>query len=232
MSASVAVGNAASRERDRDMETTHEDGRPKALGERARQRWNAIAKEGFGKIVVSQTAHLGAKEIARRVGNETVKRVFKEIGKRPIAAASVALFAFDTARDGFRLAKGDIDGKDFAERVGGNGAGLAGAAGGAWVGSMVGTLAMPLVGTMVGSVIGVFLNRPFIISPRAGKSCGSRSAKSRSKPIIAVTGAARMRALLLSSARSASVFFASWLRTQTKRAGEELADVGANFSRS
>lgn len=154
MSASVAVGNAASRERDRDMETTHEDGRPKALGERARQRWNAIAKEGFGKIVVSQTAHLGAKEIAKRVSNETVKRVFKEIGKRPIAAASVALFAFDTARDGIRLAKGDIDGKDFAERVGGNGAGLAGAAGGAWVGSMVGTLAMPLVGTMVGSVIG------------------------------------------------------------------------------
>lgn len=154
MSASVAVGNAASRERDRDMETTHEDGRPKALGERARQRWNAIAKEGFGKVLVSQTAHLGAKEIAKRVSNETVKRIFGEIGKRPIAAASVALFAFDSARDGIRLAKGDIDGKDFAERVGGNGVGLVGAAGGAWVGSMVGTLAMPVVGTMVGSVIG------------------------------------------------------------------------------
>jgi len=154
MSASVAVGNAASRERDRDMETTHEDGRPKALGERARQRWNAIAKEGFGKVLVSQTAHLGAKEIAKRVSNETVKRIFGEIGKRPIAAASVALFAFDSARDGVRLAKGDIDGKDFAERVGGNGVGLVGAAGGAWVGSMVGTLAMPVVGTMVGSVIG------------------------------------------------------------------------------
>lgn len=154
MSASVAVGNAASRERDRDMETVHEDGRPKALGERARQRWNAIAKEGVGKVIVSQTAHLGAKEIAKRVGNETAKRIFGEIAKRPIAAASVALFAFDTARDSARLAKGDIDGKEFAERVGGNGVGLAGAAGGAWVGSMVGTLAMPLVGTMVGSVIG------------------------------------------------------------------------------
>ncbi len=154
MSASVAVGNAASRERDRDMETVHEDGRPKALGERARQRWNAIAKEGFGKVVVSQTAHLGAKELAKRLTNETAKRVFKEIGKRPIAAASAALFAFDTARDGLRLAKGDIDGREFAERMGGNGVGLVGAAGGAWVGSMVGTLAMPIVGTMVGSVIG------------------------------------------------------------------------------
>ena len=154
MSASVAVGNAASRERDRDMETTHEDGRPKALGERARQRWNAIAQEGVGKVIVSQTAHLGAKELAKRLTNETAKRVFREIGKRPIAAASVALFAFDTARDGVRLARGGIDGREFAERMGGNGAGLVGAAGGAWVGSMVGTLAMPLIGTMVGSVIG------------------------------------------------------------------------------
>lgn len=154
MSASVAVGNAASRERDRDMETVHEDGRPKALGERAKQRWNAIAREGVGKVVVSQTAHLGAKELAKRLTNETAKRIFKEIGKRPIAAASAALFAFDTARDGFRLAKGDIDGREFAERMGGNGVGLVGAAGGAWVGSMVGTLAMPFVGTMVGSVIG------------------------------------------------------------------------------
>lgn len=154
MSASVAVGNAASRERDRDLETVHEDGRPKALGERARQRWNAIAKEGFGKVVVSQTAHLGAKELAKRLGNETAKRIFKEIGKRPIVAAGGALFAFDVARDGYRLARGDIDGAEFAERVGGNGVGLVGAAGGAYLGSMLGTFAMPVVGTAVGSVIG------------------------------------------------------------------------------
>lgn len=154
MSASVAIGNAASRERDRELETVHDDGRPKALGERARQRWNAMIGEGFGKVVVSQTAHLGAKELAKRLTNETAKRVFKEIGKRPIVAASAALLAFDVARDGVRLARGSIDGREFAERVGGNGVGLAGAAGGAWVGSMVGTLAMPVVGSMVGSVIG------------------------------------------------------------------------------
>jgi len=154
MAASVAVGNAASRERDRDLETVHEDGRPKALGERARQRWNAMVKEGFGKVVVSQTAHFGAKELAKRLSNETAKRVFAELGKRPIVAAGAALFAFDVARDGVRLAKGSIDGREFAERVGGNGVGLVGAAGGAWVGSMVGTLAMPVVGTMVGSVVG------------------------------------------------------------------------------
>jgi phage tail tape-measure protein len=154
MSASVAVGNAASRERDRDMETVHEDGRPKALGERAKQRWDAIVKEGFGKVVVAETAHFGARELGKRLGNETAKRVFRELGKRPIVSATAALFAFDTARDGWRLAKGDIDGREFAERVGGNGVGLVGAAGGAWVGSMVGTLAMPVVGTMVGSVVG------------------------------------------------------------------------------
>ena len=121
MSASVAMGNAASRERDRDLETVHEDGRPKALGERARQRWNAIAKEGVGKIVVSQGAHFGAKELAKRLSNETAKRIFREIGKRPIIAAGGALFAFDVARDGYRLARGHIDSSEFAERVGGNG---------------------------------------------------------------------------------------------------------------
>lgn len=154
MSASVAVGNVASRERDRELETTHEDGRPKALGDRAKGRLNAVIGEGTAKVIVSQTAHLGAKEIAKRVSQETLKKVFGALAKRPTVAAGAALFAFDTARDGFRLARGTIDGREFAERMGGNGVGLVGAAGGAWVGSLVGTLAMPVVGTMVGSVIG------------------------------------------------------------------------------
>jgi hypothetical protein len=154
MSASVAVGNAASRERDRDLETTHDDGRPKALGERARQRMNVMLKEGIGKVIVSQTAHLGAKEIAKRVGNEAAKRIFGQLAKRPIVAASAAIFAFDAARDGARLARGLINGREFAERVTGNSVGLAGAAGGAWIGSVLGTFAMPVVGTAVGSVIG------------------------------------------------------------------------------
>jgi hypothetical protein len=154
MSASVAAGNVASRERDRELETTHEDGRPKALGERAKQRMNAMIGEGATKVIVSQTAHIGAKEIAKRVSQETLKRVFGALAKRPTVAAGAALFAFDTARDGVRLARGSIDGKEFAERLGGNGVGLVGAAGGAYVGSFVGTLAMPVVGTFIGSVIG------------------------------------------------------------------------------
>ena len=154
MSASVAVGNVASRERDRELETTHEDGRPKALGERAKNRLNAVIGEGTAKVVVSQTAHLGAKELAKRVSGETLKKVFGALAKRPTVAAGAALFAFDTARDGFRLARGTIDSREFAERMGGNGVGLVGAAGGAWVGSLLGTFAMPVVGTMVGSVIG------------------------------------------------------------------------------
>ena len=103
---------------------------------------------------MSQTAHLGAKEIAKRVTGETLKKVFGALAKRPLVSAGAALFAFDAARDGLRLARGTIDGKEFAQRMGGNGVGLVGAAGGAWVGSIVGTFAMPVVGTMVGSVIG------------------------------------------------------------------------------
>lgn len=153
-SASVAVGNVASRERDREAGLTHEDGRPLPFSERARGRVQALVSEGVAKVGVSQTAFLGARELARRVGNDTAKKVFGALAKRPAAAAGAALFVFDAARDGVRLARGHIDGAEFAERLGGNAAGIAGSAVGAQVGSFVGTLAMPVIGTVVGSVVG------------------------------------------------------------------------------
>lgn len=154
VSASVAAGNVASRERDRDTSSRHDDGRPRPVAERAQGRMKSIVREGTAKLVVSQTAHLGAKELAKRVGQDTLKKIFGALARRPAAAAGSALFAFDVARDSFRLAKGNIDGGEYAERVGGNAVGIAGAAGGAYVGSLIGTLAMPLVGTAVGSVVG------------------------------------------------------------------------------
>lgn len=154
MSASVAAGNVASRERDREPLSPDDDGRPRPITERARGRVQAIVSEGAAKVTVSQTAFLGARELAKRVGNETAKKVFGALAKRPAAAAASALFAFDTARDGFRLARGNIETREFAERLGGNAAGLAGSAVGAHVGAFIGTLAMPVVGTVVGSVVG------------------------------------------------------------------------------
>ncbi len=154
VSASVAVGNVASRERDRDTMARHNDGRPRPVEDRAKGRVKAVVREGTAKLVVSQTAHMGAKELAKRVSQETLKKVFGVLAKSPAAAAGSALFAFDVARDGARFASGRIDGGEFAERVGGNAVGLAGAAGGAYVGSFVGTLAMPVVGTALGSVVG------------------------------------------------------------------------------
>lgn len=154
MSASVAVGNVASRERDREGQSTWDDGRPKALGDRARGRVQAIAQEGIAKLTVSQTAHFGAKEIAKRVSGDVAKKVFGVLAKRPAIAAGTALFAFDTARDGIRFARGRIDGPELLERVAGNAAGLVGAGAGAQVGAFIGTLAMPVVGTVVGSVVG------------------------------------------------------------------------------
>lgn len=154
MSASVAVGNVASRERDRDVETTYADGRPRPMAERAEGRMRSIVTEGTAKLVVSQTAHVGAKELAKRVSQEGLKKVLCQLAKRPAAAAGSALFAFDVARDGFRFARGRIDAGEFAERVGGNAVGLAGAAGGAYIGSFLGTLAIPVVGTAVGSLVG------------------------------------------------------------------------------
>lgn len=154
VSASVAAGNVASRERDRDTHARHGDGRPRPVEERARGRVKAVVREGTAKLVVSQTAHLGAKELAKRIGHDALKKIFGALAKRPAAAAGSALFAFDVARDGARFAKGSIDKDEFAERVGGNAVGLAGAAGGAYVGSFLGTMAIPIVGTAVGSVVG------------------------------------------------------------------------------
>jgi hypothetical protein len=153
-SASVAVGNTAARERDREGIAQYDDGRPRPIGERARGRVQAIVTEGTAKLAVSQTAHFAAKEAAKRLSGETAKKVFGFLAKRPAAAAGSALFVFDTARDGYRLARGNIDTPEFAERVGGNAAGLAGASVGAHVGALIGTLAMPVVGTAAGSVIG------------------------------------------------------------------------------
>ncbi|MFZ9889619.1 MAG: hypothetical protein ACO3JL_19160, partial [Myxococcota bacterium] len=74
--------------------------------------------------------------------------------KRPAIAAGGALFVVDAARDGYRLARGDIGVPEFAERLGGNAAGLVGAGAGAQVGAFLGTLALPVIGTIAGSVIG------------------------------------------------------------------------------
>jgi phage tail tape-measure protein len=154
VSASVAVGNVASRERDRDVGLTYDDGRPRPMAERAEGRVKALATEGIAKVAVSQGAHYGVRELAKRVNQETLKKVLGQLSKSPAASAGAALFAFDIARDGFRFARGRIDGGELAERVGGNAVGLVGAGTGAYVGSFVGTLAMPVIGTAIGSVVG------------------------------------------------------------------------------
>lgn len=154
VAASVAAGNVASRERDRAPSATDDDGRPRPISERVAGRTQALWTEGTAKLAVSQTAHLGAREAAKRVNQEVLKKVFGTLAKSPATSAGAALFLFDAARDGVRLARGHIGGGEFAERMGGNAVGMAGAAGGAYVGSFVGTLAMPIVGTAVGGVIG------------------------------------------------------------------------------
>ncbi len=157
VSASMAVGQLAAKERDRFIEKRHKDGRPKAFGEKTKERVEAVVGEGVGRVVISQTAHLAAKELSKRVGQETVKRIATELAKRPALAAGTAFLAFDAARDGLRLSQGKINTDQFIERMGGHAGGLVGSGGGAVVGAMVGTAAMPVVGTVVGSVVGSVL---------------------------------------------------------------------------
>ena len=78
VSASMAGGQLAAKERDRLIEKRHRDGRPKAFAEKTKERIEAVVGEGAARVVVSQTAHLAAKEISKRVGQETVKKIAKE----------------------------------------------------------------------------------------------------------------------------------------------------------
>jgi hypothetical protein len=153
-SASVAAGNVASRERDREGLTAYEDGRPRPITDRARSRVQSMVQEGVAKLTVSQTAHFGAKELAKRLSNDTARKIFGQLAKRPAMAAGTAIFVFDTARDSYRFGRGRIDGPELVERLGGNAAGLVGAGAGAHVGAFIGTLAMPVIGTIAGSVLG------------------------------------------------------------------------------
>lgn len=153
VSASVAAGNVASRERDRESMRVS-DGRPWAMKDRAQARMRAVAGEGVAKLALSQTAHLAAKEIAKRATGETLKRVAGALARHPALAAGTVILAADTTRDAVRFARGNIDGKELTERVAGNVTGLAGSAGGAYVGAVVGSVALPFVGTIVGSVVG------------------------------------------------------------------------------
>lgn len=153
-SASVAAGNVASRERDREGITAYDDGRPRPIADRARNRVQSIVQEGVAKLTVSQTAHFGAKELAKRIPGDVAKKVFGQLAKRPAVAAGSAIFLFDSAREGYRFARGRIDGPELVERLSGNAAGLVGAGAGAHVGAFIGTLAMPVVGTIAGSVVG------------------------------------------------------------------------------
>ncbi len=172
VAASVAAGNVASRERDRAPSATDDDGRPRPISERVKGRSQQLWTEGTAKLAVSQTAHLGAREAAKRINQEALKKIFGTLAKSPATSAGAALFVVDAARDGFRLARGTIDGGEFAERMGGNAVGMAGAAGGAYVGSFVGTLAIPLVGTAVGGVIGG------VIAGIGGDTYGRRKVRS------------------------------------------------------
>ena len=154
VSAGMAAGNIASRERDRRVELEDDDGRPKPMSERAEGRLQAIVTEGGAKIAVSQTAHLGAREVAKRLSEGSLKTVFSVLAKRPASAGGSALFAIDTAREGVRLARGQIGGSEFAVRVGGNAASIVASIGGSKVGAMIGTMTMPVVGTAIGGIVG------------------------------------------------------------------------------
>ncbi len=153
VSASVAAGSIITAERDRLLATT-EDGRPKSLKKRVPERMRSAAAEGAAKLAISQGAHLGAREIAKRVSGPTLRKIFGVLGKHPAAASGVLFIGWDTMKDTSHFVSGKITKSELTARVAGNFGGVAGSAGGAYAGAAVGAVVIPFVGAFVGSVVG------------------------------------------------------------------------------
>ena len=146
--ASMAAGNVLSRERDR------EPGQGDGPKERGRQRLQAMVRDSATKLAISQGAQRMARWAARRLPEKGLGKLAHKLAPRPLASAGVALFAFDAARDGLRLARGQIDSAEMFVRSSGNAAGLTASAGGAVVGGAVGGMLLPVVGAPLGSLLG------------------------------------------------------------------------------
>jgi len=105
----------------------------------------------------------GGKQIAKKVGKESIKKM---------AGSNVGTaIAFGVVEQGlhtFKLMKGDLDANEYfgktAENIGGTGGALAGAFGGA----AIGTTIFPIVGSAIGAVVGS------IAGGISGSTVGSR----------------------------------------------------------
>ena len=144
----VAVASFVTREADR------EPGEEGSIRERVRQRFNGMSFDASARLALSLSAQSLARWGARTLPNRGLGRLARGLASRPLAAAGVALFAFDAARDGVRLSRGGISGREFVERSSGNALGIASSAGGAVVGGAIGGVVVPVVGAPIGSVLG------------------------------------------------------------------------------
>lgn len=110
------------------------------------------AKSGGGaaaKTAAALALKEGGKEIAKRAGVESMKRV---AGSN--VATAVAFGVVEQVVDTGRFVTGDIDGSEYGKRSLQNAGGTGGALGGAAGGAAIGTAICPGVGTAIGALIG------------------------------------------------------------------------------
>lgn len=102
-----------------------------------------------GRTAAAAVVQEGAKQVAKRFGGETFKRL---VGSN--VGTAVAFGVVEQGIDTVHLVRGKIDGREYgarsAQTVGSTGGALGGAAAGAAVGSVV----VPVVGTAIGAVLG------------------------------------------------------------------------------
>ncbi|KAJ6250148.1 motile sperm protein [Anaeramoeba flamelloides] len=104
----------------------------------------------FGGEILSKTTQHIPKKVEWGFAKDLTK---VEIGKFNVGIGILTTGSF-MAIDGYRLAKGDIDGKEFTKRTGKNITAAGSGSIGAIIGGGIGTMICPGIGTAFGSMIG------------------------------------------------------------------------------
>ncbi|PIQ09476.1 MAG: hypothetical protein COW71_06430 [Ignavibacteriales bacterium CG18_big_fil_WC_8_21_14_2_50_31_20] len=100
------------------------------------------------KTGVALTIKEGGKQIAKRVGKESLKKIAgSNVG------TAVAFGIVDQGLHTIKLINGDIDGSEYLGKTAENVGGTSGALGGAYGGAALGTAIFPGVGTAIGAVV-------------------------------------------------------------------------------
>lgn len=111
------------------------------------------AADGAARAAAGSILKAGAAVVAERAASQVVKGAAQRLAGSNVVFAAASL-AIDGGIGAVRLLKGEIDGTEYALRVGESASSAAAGCGGALLGAAAGTAIFPVVGTAIGALLG------------------------------------------------------------------------------